>query len=174
MVSGTSSTSFEWSLKPVLICTKFLGIRFPANSNGFIYLASIIARSLACLVFIFNLLVNGQMVVYYFKNFSFFDESAVNVTELLEEMETKSERNLIRNQAFVTCFTIFICFSYVPLIHLYFMSTSIFYPRLWGDLWARLQSIQRELDLDGIFHRRCRKTCCAVSLLFLLVTIIYF
>ena len=175
----------EWSLKPILVCMKFLGIQLPPHAN--LFSMAIFARVFSCIVFLANLLFNGQMVLYCF----YIVQSGFQPTDLpkstMENNQTINSFNeptdyppypdpylafekYSQAQTIANYFIISICFTFVPLIHLYFLST-VFFTRLWEDFWTRCILIQRNFNLSTIFYQKCHKRCFTAIFILILVII---
>ena len=142
---------FQWSLKPLTVCMKFVGIplsfsRSPKSKSSakciVIFLAIVTA----------NLTINGPRGVEivqldFMNNVQNFDSPFLYFKE--------NPQGLIK---LVKVISEMIFFCYVPIIHVAFLVTVLFDPN-WKKLIGLLEKIQTEMKLDEKFHQKCRRQC---------------
>ena len=154
---------FEWSLKPLMVCMKFvLGCNLKDSKRTNIVVRFIVPALGLFYVFA-NLIVNGPCGL--FSNSEFY-----NSKKFLHYKYTKTDDLHIDDIIyFIFDFVKFMTFLSTPLIHLIFMAKVIL-TRNWQDLWRVLQKINIKMKLDDLFHCTLRKHCLLALSIFILVS----
>ena len=151
---------FQWSLKPLSTCLKFVGV--PLNfSSTKINAGSVKFVVIFVVIVMANLSINGPRGVEviqldFMKQVRNFDSP-----HLYFKANPFGLIKLVR----VISGMIFFC--YVPVIHFAFMTTVLCHPS-WKKLIVLLEKIQMEMKLDEKFHKKCRRQC-YLALVYLLV-----
>lgn len=141
---------FEWSLKPILLWMKLLGIKLDTSTQTsyWVYLMILIT---SCSVLLHNSLVNFVSLI---TNFSIFWGVKFSATSKVDLIYNSSAR-------------------LVDLIFLVGIPVAFtFFTRMcghWKNLWENLVQIQEEMNLSLHFHQRCRKHCYLALFLLALV-----
>lgn len=180
-ISSTSiiTSRFEWSMKPILLTLKCLGIELDSKNRSF---RSIKIFILGLILLGINLFMNGCSLYNHLFQNQVIVPIAVNYIieyvpelmianhsdgEVLPEKSTKEDATLHYPErtdhiAFVILFS---------GVHLSFMITC-YLTRRWADIWNSLLEINQEMELSKHFHRRIRRNSFIALLLFFLVYII--
>ena len=163
-----SRKTFQWSLKPLIIVTRLVGIPLEGPVTGskchrFFSIRLLSLVILSCFVLGLNLVINGHARLYDFSfiqkkigdpgafdsPFTYFKANPQGLIVLVKELIMK---------------WLFAC---VPLVHLGFLVTLVF-TREWNRLWGILQKIVNNMKLDEAFWKKCRNHG-LVAALFLLM-----
>ena len=160
-VDDKKMNNFDWSLQPLTLCLKFLGIPLNFTKKG------TSPNIVAILVSIFGFCIIGA---------NFFNGQRGIEIDQLEFMKKVHEfdspflyfkKNMYGLIKLVKLISEMIFFCYIPFIHFVFILTVLFDPN-WKKLIGLLKKIQRKMKLDAEFHRKCRRHCFA-ALIFLSV-----
>ena len=147
--------SFDWSLKPLTIFLKFLGIPLNFTKEGASH------KIVAIFVSFFGLCIIGS-------NFAFNSQRGIEIDQLdfMKEVQNfespflyfkKNPHGLIK---LVKLISEMIFFCYVPFIHAVFILVVLLDPN-WKKLIGLLEKVQKKMKLDEEFHRKCRRHCFA-------------
>ena len=147
--------NFDFSLKPLTICLKFLGIPLNFTKKG------TSAKIIAILVSLFGCCIIGA-------NFDLNSQRGIEIDQLdfmkkVQEFDSPYlyfEKNSFGLIKLIKTISEMIFFCYVPFIHAVFIVTILFDPN-WKKLIGLLEKIQREIKLDKEFHRKCQRHCFA-------------
>ena len=164
-VEEKKKNTFKWSLKPLLIITKFtagIPLHFtPAHSKKSIAIRLMVTL-IGFLISFSNLLINGPRGINKGK-FSW-----MNVIQNYESPYLLFKENPELMLEFVIDVTSICFFIAVPLIQFVFFMTVV-----WSKNWTRLVSsikiIQKEMNLSKQFYKKCRTRCLVAILILILV-----
>ena len=157
---------FEWSLQPLSVCLKFVGIpiRFSNKSKPTTsrFMIVSLVTILGCCIIAANVIINGprgievvrlkwmENIQNYQSPFLYFKENPFGIIKLVK---------IIYDMIF---------FCYVPFIHATFL-ISILFDGSWKKLILILEKINREMKLSEEFHRNCRKQCLMVLFVYIIL-----
>ena len=163
------SGTFQWSLKPLFVLANLIGLPlngFTRNKRRrrFSIIFKLIIPISCCFVLMGNLVINGPQKLFSFdalkeklrgrghfeSPFGYFKANPQGLIILVKDVMLKW------------------FFAAVPLVHLVFFVTVLF-TRKWKDVWTALDDIQKKMNLNEEFHRKCRKHCLLVILVLILV-----
>ena len=140
---------FGWSLKPLVVCLKFVGI--PTNfSNA--------NKSSTKFVLIFLVIVIANVVINCPRGVDArqldFMKEVLNFDSPFLYFRANPQGLIL----LVTAIAEIIFFCYVPVIHVAFLLTVLFDPN-WKKIVGLLEKIQLEMKLSEEFHKKCRLQC---------------
>ena len=155
-------SDFEWSLKPLFLCMKFvLGLNLNVTSRISVPFR-LFFPIFGFFIIILSLTVNGPCGFYSYKRFNSENEYRKYGTSL-ENQHIKWEEKLTLIQDLMRL----PLFVSTLLIHLIFMANVIL-TKNWRNLCILLRKIQVKMKLDVKFHDKCRRYC-VVGLLYLVL-----
>ena len=157
------SPNFDWSLKPLIVCMKFvLGLNLGSQTSRF---ARFLVPLFGFFIILCNLVFNGPCSVTraFMKKMTFMSADYYNSSYTLVKSEPYAMLELVSN----SCTLLF--FMSTPLIHFGFMA-KVLLTQNWTKLWSLLLEIQRKMKLDPKFHRQCRRHCYGALALLVFVT----
>ena len=164
-----SSSTFNWSLKPLLFVTNLVGLPLVGSAKKIGRLSNfvrlLVVSCLGCFILLTNIFINGRhrFIIFektteifakkekYESGFGFFKDNPHGLIVVVRETLVKW------------------FFISVPLIHIAFLGMLLF-TKNWVELWSILIKIQRKMNLGDRFHCKCRKHCVAVIILLLMVS----
>ena len=145
--------NFNWSLKPLTIFLRILGIPLNFTKKGTSpKIVEIFASIFGCFIIGANFALNSKRGI------------EIDQLEFMKEVYNfdspflyfkKNPHGLIK---LVKLISEMIFFCYVPFIHFFFIATVLLDPN-WKKLAGLLEKIQRKMKLDEIFHQKCRRHC---------------
>lgn len=155
---------FKWSLKPIVVFMKMLGIRIDVISND-----SFFSRLATYLVFsaISTLVIVDGYTAFSHQKKNLFNNS-IPIFEVQLELElARARRSGSQIYYYFNSFLDYITFTHylMPYLVLFVMSIS----GMFFKLWANLLKIETCFSLDDKFHRKIRKYCYIGFSLFFLV-----
>lgn len=163
--------NFDWSLKPLIGLMKFLSgvnLHISKDSTSNSVMKNVLFTSWAAFIIVSNIFINGSYIESH-------HAWAVLPTITNAASDSPWATFFWNPQALFefTCYysSVFF-FLFVPAIHLIFFVTVLFSSR-WKDLLGTFQDIYRRVKLAEYFYRRCRRLCCFLILLLVLVNEIW-
>ena len=162
-MAGKKMNNFDWSVKPLTIFLKFLGI--PLNltkKQSWPKIDAIFVSVFGCCIIGANFALNGQRGI------------EIDQLDFMKEVQNfespflyfkKNPHGLIK---LVKLISEMIFFCYVPFIHVVFICTVLFDSN-WKTLNVLLEKIQRKMKLDEEFHRKVRWHCFGALIFLFLV-----
>ena len=156
--------NFDWSLKPLTVCLAFFGIPLNFNKKGMSpKIVAIFVSIFGCCIIGANFFFNGQRGLEI-EQLEFMKE-----VQNFESPYTYFKFNPYGLIKLIKYISEMIFFCYVPFIHFVFIATVLFDPN-WKKLIGLLEKIQRKVELDDEFYRKCRRHCFAALITLLLVS----
>ena len=154
-VDKSSSKTFEWSFKPIILWMKIWGIRLDTSSNS---LGRAIFLVIGFIALLTNFAING---------FSFYTVLDILMSNRTSKIVAYLPANIssatLVNVGMEQSFTI----SLMVGDHLIFFIVSL---TTWRNFWQHLMQIQEQLKLTDKFFHSCRKIT-FIALLFLVLVI---
>ena len=157
---------FQWSLKPLIIFLKCVGISLnisDENLHGKVFVPIIVSLLGFCII-LANLYLNGPRGIEY---------GSLEWMKDIQNYESVFIYFYFNSFAIVKLVKIIsniIFFCYVPLIHFTFI-LSVLWQSNWSELKSLLRKIQNKMKLNEEFHRKLRWQCFTALLLLFLVYI---
>lgn len=155
--------AFQWSLKPVLIFMRILGIRLDV-SNSISPCSRLVINS------VFGLFLASMVTISYKTLFIKHLDFSETTAKVIEKMTPDDQKQLLLLMIFVTFAN---GLDFILFYGSYIVLTVFSLNGIWDKLWSTLMEIQREFHLDKTFHRKIRRSCYIGIAVFVLVKIKY-